>query len=191
MGNAWVSTSFSTSTSFLGWTEGCQGFDKKTYLHRGLPANQGFNRREAVEKHGPQVSQVQETTDLSTFFSPISKESNGVLVEGCQVVWTRSLASWVVGFGTLGMGATWNIQKDEQVDVLIQQVDDLNIFKFYILSNNMMSLATFWPSPGWLSDTPTFGVRLVWHYQVALEWPDPFREGSSSNAGATPVGWWL
>jgi hypothetical protein len=52
--------------------------------------------------------QVQETTDLSTFFSPISKESNGVVVEGCQVVWTRSLASWVVGFGTVwvGNGAT-------------------------------------------------------------------------------------
>jgi hypothetical protein len=47
---------FQPLPAFWGEQKGARVLTKKTYLHRGLPANQGFNRREAVEKHGPQVS---------------------------------------------------------------------------------------------------------------------------------------
>ena len=57
MGNAWGINIIFNLYQLFGVNRRVPGFwQKKTYLHRGLPANQGFNRREAVEKHGPQVS---------------------------------------------------------------------------------------------------------------------------------------
>ena len=153
MGNAWGINIIFNLYQLLVWTEGCQGFDKKNISFTGDCLQiKGSTVVKLLRNMVRKCPQVQETTDL---------------VEGLPG--SFGLVHWLLGWLALGTvwvgnGATWNIQKDEQVDVLIQQVDDLNIFRFYILSNSMVSLATFWPSPGWLSDTPTFGVRLVWHW---------------------------
>ena len=88
-----VSTSFSTSTSFWGEQKGARVLTKKHIFTGDCLQIKGSTVVKLLGNMVRKCPQVQETTDL---------------VEGCQVVWTRSLASWVVGFGTVwvGNGAT-------------------------------------------------------------------------------------